>query len=257
MNDAYQSAPAIGPLQDVLGYLTEIIRLDGRGVERLPDHQLAGGHGFALHQHELENLSGVTHNTFDTDGPVWLAVEPLAATEPPAIDPEIGMWIELSADPDQRPVVRESVLITVDGPDKDRLIASGQARPEDVTPAFAHDASAGLWSVRLRLAQQRDLAERIDRYVTGPWTAWAASERPCRRTIAIQRRLRELVRAAGSGGTDRACEIVWGVGVSRWRHHGRDIELPLLERLVEIEVLENPDAGIRIRPRMVGARSEE
>jgi hypothetical protein len=253
MNDAHQLEPAIGPLQNVLGYLTEIIRHDGRVVERLPDHQLAGGYRFVFHQHELENLPGVAHNTFDADGPVWLAVEPLAATEPPAIDSDLAIWVELSADPDQRPLVRQSVLITVDVVEKDRLVAAGQARAEDCSPAIAHDASAGLWKVQLRLEQRPDLAERIDRYVAGSWTTWAKVERPCRKTIAIHRRLREMARVAGAGGTDRACEIVWGIGVSRWRHNGRDLDLPLLERLVEIEVLENPDAEIRIRPRMVGA----
>ena len=102
MYDAHQLEPAVGPLQSVLGYLAEIIRHDGRVVERLPDHQLAGGHRFVFHQHELENLPGVAHNTFDADGPVWLAVEPLAATEPPAVDSDLGIWIELSADPQGR-----------------------------------------------------------------------------------------------------------------------------------------------------------
>jgi hypothetical protein len=253
MNDTHQLEPATGPLHNVLNYLTEFIRLDGRAVEGLPDHQLAGGHCFVLHQHDLEDLPGVAHDTFDKDGPVWLAVEPLAATEPPAVDSDLGIWIELSADPDQRPLVRERVLITVDGPEKDRLMAAGQARAEDFAPAIAHDASAGIWSVRLRLEQRPDLVERIDRYVTGPWTTWAAAERPCRRTIAIHQRLREMARVAGLGGTDRSCEIVWAIGVSRWRRHGRDLDLPLLERLVEIEVPESPDAEIRIRPRMVGA----
>ena len=253
MNDAHQSEPATGPLQNVLGYLTEIIRHDGRVVERLPEHQLAGGHRFVFHQHELEKLPGITHNTFDADGPVWLAVEPLAATEPPAIDADLAIWVELSLDPDQRPLVRQSVLITVYGAEKDRLIAAAHARSEDCSPAIANDASAGLWNMRLRLEQRPDLGERIDRYVAGPWTNWATTERPCRRTIAIHRRLREMARVSGIGGSDRACEIVWGIGVSRWRHNGRDLDLPLLERLVEIEVLESPDAEIRIRPRMVGA----
>src|SRR5450755_1361226 len=76
MIDAHQSEPAIGPLQDVLDYLGDAIRLNGRVVERLSDYQLAGGRSFVFHQHELENLPGVVHNTFDPDGPVWLAVEP-------------------------------------------------------------------------------------------------------------------------------------------------------------------------------------
>jgi len=253
MNNAHQLESAIGPLQNVLGYLTEIIRVDGRVVERLPDHQLAGGQRFVLHQHELENLPGVARDTFDKDGPVWLAVEPLTATEPPAVDADLAIWIEVAADPDQRPLVRDSVLITVEGPEKERLIAAGQARAEDCAPAIAHDASAGIWSVRLRLAQRPDLAQRIDHYVTGPWTAWAKTEQPCRRTIAIHRQLREIARVAELDGGDRSCEIVWGIGVARWRHNGHHLELPLLERLVEIEVPDSADAEIRIRPRMVGA----
>jgi hypothetical protein len=253
MIDAHQSEPAIGPLQDVLDYLSDAIRLNGRVVERLSDYQLAGGRSFVFHQHELENLPGVVHNTFDPDGPVWLAVEPLAATEPPAIDSELGIWIELSADPDLRPLIRESALTTVDVSEKDRLIAAGQARAEDFAPAITHDASARLWSVNLRLEQLPDLVALIDRYITGPWTAWAAAERPYRRTIAICRRLREMTRAIGLDGTDRTCEIVWGIGVLHGRHHDSDLDLPLLERLVEIEILDSPDAEVRIRPRMVGA----
>src|SRR4051794_4831973 len=194
MSDAHQFAPAIGPLHNVLGYLTEIVRLDERAVERLPVRQPDGEHRFVLHQHDLKDLPGVSLETFDKDGPVWLAVEPLAATEPPAADADIAVWIELSADPEQRPVIRDTVLITVDGSEKDRLTAARQARAEDCAPAIAHDASADIWSVRLRLEQRPDLAERIDRYVAGPWTAWAAAEQPCRRTIAIHRRLREMAR---------------------------------------------------------------
>jgi hypothetical protein len=253
MNYVHQFEPAIGPLHNVLGYLTELIRLDGRAVERLPGQPFAGGDRFVLHQDDLKDLPGVALDSFDKDGPVWLAVEPLAATEPPAVDSELAIWIELSADPERRPLVRESVLITVDGPEKDRLLAAGQARAEDCAPAIMHDASSGIWSVRLRLEQRPDLAGRLDRYVSGPWTTWAAAERPCRRTIALHRRLREVAREAGLGGADRTCEFVWAIGVSRWHHHGRDFELPLLERLVEIEVPEGPDAEIRIRPRMVGA----
>jgi hypothetical protein len=252
MTDAHQSKQAIAPLQDILDYLAEIVRLDGRVVERLSDYQLPGGQTFIFHQHELENLPGVVFNTFDTDGSVWLAVEALAATEPPAIDSDLSIWIESSADPDQRPRIRDGVQITVDGSEKDRLIATYQARTEEFAPAIRHDASADIWSARLHLEQRTDLVERINGYITGPWNTWASAERPRRRTMAIHRRLREMTRLAGRGA-DPPCEIVWGIGLSRWLHQDHELDVPLLERLVEIEILESPDAEIRIRPRLVGA----
>ncbi|CCE00369.1 helicase [Bradyrhizobium sp. STM 3809] len=253
MNAVHRLVPAIAPLQNVLGDLAETIRRDARIVERLSDHQLADGRRFAFHQHELENLPGITLNTFDADGPVWLAVEHLTAVGPPDIDSDIRMWIDVSSDPDRRPLVRQRVTITVPAEEKERLVASGQACAEHCAPAGERSASPGLWTVRLHLEQRPDVVERLDRYLAGSWAAWAAAERPRRRTIVLHRRLGELARLKGPGRNDANHEIVWGIGVSRWRRHGRDLDLPLLERLVEIEVLDGSESEIRIRPRMVGA----
>ncbi|WP_315715580.1 MULTISPECIES: helicase [unclassified Bradyrhizobium] len=253
MNAVHRLEPAAGPLQNVLGYLTEMILRNARAVARLSDHRLAGGQCFVFHQHELEKLPGITYNTFDADGPVWLSIERLVATDPPAVEYDLAMWIDVSADPDRRPLVRQRVTITVHAAEKDRLIAAGDARGEHCSPANGPGVAAGLWNVRLHLEQRPDIVERLDRYLAGSWTNWAAAERLRRKTIAVHQRLREMARVAGAGGNDGSCEIVWGIGVSRWRQQGRELDLPLLERLVEIEVLDGSDTEIRIRPRMVGA----
>ncbi|WP_316164281.1 MULTISPECIES: helicase [unclassified Bradyrhizobium] len=253
MNAVHRLEPAAGPLQNVLGYLTEMILRNARAVARLSDHRLAGGQCFVFHQHELEKLPGITYNTFDADGPVWLSIERLVATDPPAVEYDLAMWIDVSADPDRRPLVRQRVTITVHAAEKDRLIAAGHARGEHCSPANGPGVAAGLWNVRLHLEQRPDIVERLDRYLAGSWTNWAAAERLRRKTIAVHQRLREMARVAGAGGNDGSCEIVWGIGVSRWRQQGRELDLPLLERLVEIEVLDGSDTEIRIRPRMVGA----
>ncbi len=253
MNAVHRLEPAAGPLQNVLGHLTEMILRDARVVERLADHRLAGGQCFVFHQHELEKLPGITHNTFDADGPVWLSVECLVAIDPPAVEYDLAMWIDVSADPDRRPLVRQRVTITVSAAEKDRLVAAGHARAEHSSPVNGPEVATGLWSVRLHLEQRSDIVERLDRYLAGSWATWAAAERPRRRTIAFHQRLREMARVAGARGSDDSCEIVWGVGVSRWRRQGRELDLPLLERLVEIEVLDGSDTEIRIRPRMAGS----
>ncbi|CAL75188.1 hypothetical protein; putative helicase [Bradyrhizobium sp. ORS 278] len=253
MNAVHRLESAVAPLQNVLGQLTETILRDAGIVSRLSDHQLAGGQCFSFHQHELEDLPGVTHNTFDADGPVWLAVERLIAVDPPEIEPDLTMWIVVPSDPDRRPLVRQRVTITVPTGEKDRLIAAGHARAEHCTLADESSTFAGLWTIRLHLEQRPDVVERLERYLAGSWTIWATAERPRRRTIALHQRLCELAKATSAGRIDSSCEIVWGIGVSRWRRHGGDLELPLLERLVEIELLDNADSEIRIRPRMVAA----
>jgi hypothetical protein len=250
MNEAHQLEPAVEPLYKVLGYLGEIIRLTQPTVRSVADHRLANGRYFALHQHELDGLPGVVRDTFDESGPVWLVVERLGTMEPPAIDPDLAIWLKAPNDPDERPLTRETVLITVDAAEKDRLIAAGQARAEDCAPALVPEGSAGIWSVRLRLALRADLAARVDGYIAGPWSAWARAERPRRRTIAIYQRLREMTALADTVGP--TCEIVWGIGVARFRTAAQEIDLPVLERLVEIELVDGADGEIRIRPRMVG-----
>jgi len=47
--------------------------------------------------------------------------------------------------------------------------------------------------------------------------------------------------------------LVWGIGLSRWLKDGTLVDLPLLERLVEIELDERASGLIRIRPRQARA----
>lgn len=246
--DASSTVPVGEPLRDVLGCLTDIIRSADAPIER-QDQQWTGEPGITLDQRELESLPGVVLNTFDVDGPVWLAVEALVATDPPPIDSDLEAWLEPSSDPDRRPQLRESVVVTVGEIEKNRLTFARHARPEDFSPSPSQDASAAAWTGRLRLDQRPDLLQRIERYVAGPWTSWADTERARRRTMAIHQRLRELAAATEADPTK---EVVWGMAQASWRHAGRDFEMPLFERPVEIEIIARPDPEVRIRPRFVG-----
>jgi hypothetical protein len=120
----------------------------------------------------------------------------------------------------------------------------------DLEPAINPDRQhCNIFNVRLRLADNPGLAARLEAYVAGPWTMWAQAEKPRRKTMAIHARLSDVLPVGDP--TDRSDEIVWGIGVSRWRRDGNEIVLPVLERSVAIEAGENGE--IRIRPRMAGA----
>jgi len=241
---------AVEPLMNVLGYLAEVVKLKEPVVRRVADYRSGDAAGFVLHQHELDGLPGVTLDSLDDDGPVWLRVERLQKIEPPAIDLDLGVWIEISADPDRLPSIRESVIVTVDGAEKDRLVEAKQARAADLEPAITPERRhCDIFNVRLRLADDPGIAARLDAYVAGPWTTWAQTEKPRRRSMEIRARLSNVLPVGDP--TDRSDELVWGIGVSRWRRDGNEIALPVLERSVAIEAGENGE--IRIRPRMAGA----
>ena len=241
---------AVEPLMNVLGYLTEVVRLSEPVVRRVADDRSNDDGRFVLHQHELDGLPGIVLDSIDDVGPVWLRVERLQTIELPAIDPDLQVWIDVSGDPDRSPTICESVMVTVDGAEKDRLVEANQARAVDLEPAINPDRRHyNIFNLRLRLADYPGLASRLDAYVAGPWTRWAQMEKLRRRTMQIHARLSDILPVGEP--TDRSDEIMWGIGVSRWRRDRNEIVLPILERSVTIEVGEN--SAIKIRPRMAGA----
>jgi AAA domain len=58
-----------------------------------------------------------------------------------------------------------------------------------------------------------------------------------------------------SGGND-SIELVWGIGVARWNRQGENIDIPMIERAVEIEIADQANADITVRPRAISARVE-
>ncbi|HXW30351.1 MAG TPA: hypothetical protein VEK55_13395, partial [Xanthobacteraceae bacterium] len=97
------------------------------------------------------------------------------------------------------------------------------------------------------------MAERLWGYIDGPWTSWADIEAPRRKTTALYERLLEIAALDDSVSSDQPLELVWGIGVSRWKRGGHDIDVPVIERLAELDVVEKPEPEVRIRPRGVGA----
>ncbi|QDP27338.1 AAA domain-containing protein [Bradyrhizobium cosmicum] len=239
-------------LVELLDYVGQVIKLDERPACKLSEHRLANGQSFIFHQHELHSLPGITHDLVDDDGAVWLCAERLKRNDPPPPSETLAPWLELTPDPDSTPQPRDHILLTVAKPECDELVATGQARAEDCAESLAPDAK-GQFDVRLRLEDKPGIAAEAEQYVTLSWLPWSIAERPRRRSMALYQKLFEVVQLSELGGAEQTFELVWGIGLSRWVKDGAVIDLPLIERLVEIEIDERAAGTIRIRPRQAPA----
>lgn len=245
--------PAVERLSDLLDYVEQVVRLDERPAMRLGEHKLPTGQAFVVHQHELHALPGVRHDLIDEDGPIWVAVERLRGAPPQPPEAFIE-WLDVTPDPDRQPHLREFLIRTVAEAEKDALVEGNAARPEDCTES--HDGKrAGLrfWDVRLRIEDRPELRAAAEAWIADEWLPWAVAERPVRRSLGLYQKLFEIVQLSELGGGERPFELVWGIGLARWLSGTEELDLPLVERLVEIEIDDSGGAEIRVRPRATGA----
>ena len=106
----------------------------------------------------------------------------------------------------------------------------------------------------LRLEDRAELRTVLEDYCTTVWIPWAETEKPRRRSIAVYQRLFEIAQRLLQSGGQELAELIWGLGLARWTRPEEAIDLPLLERQVEIEIADQKGAAITIRPRAIGAQ---
>ena len=131
----------------------------------------------------------------------------------------------------------------------ERLIAQGIVDRDDVTKTLKPKPGEELRDVVLRLDRFPEAKEKIENYIAQAWTQWAEAERPRRETIDIYDRLFSLQQALKLEGSDRPLEVVLGMGVARWKVPPNELDHPIVERLVELEL--DDAAAILVRPRGV------
>lgn len=247
-------------LNGLLEYVEALVKLDERPATRLAQHKLADGSQFILHQHELVGIPGFTFDTNDADGPIWLRMERLQRTTPPPVDEECRAWVDVSNDPLKPPAIREAQHLRVLEAEKDRLLVAGEVRPEDCTlsiKAAKKDEPTGVYyDVMLRLEDRVAIRDALEIYCAGPWAEWSEREKPRRRSISIYQRLFEVAQRLLQTGGNESVELIWGIGMARWRRPEEEIDIPMIERGVEIEIADQSNAMITIRPRATGARVE-
>jgi hypothetical protein len=133
-------------------------------------------------------------------------------------------------------------------------------RTEDCTPSIkvpAKDEPPGRYfDVMLRLEDRPALRTKLEIYCTKAWFEWSENEKPRRGSIAVYQRLFEIAQRLPQSGGHESVELIWGLGLARWNRPEESIDLPMIERAVEVEIADQKDAAITIRRRATGARVE-
>ena len=114
-------------------------------------------------------------------------------------------------------------------------------------PVGADQACSELMDVILHTANMPDFRRLWQAYLDGPWSTWANVERPRRQSIDLYNHIYQIYQRMLAMGDDTPIELVFGVGMVRWKIGDERLNIPLIEQLVEIELEE--DGTLLIRPR--------
>jgi very-short-patch-repair endonuclease len=231
-------------LRELLEYVEELVKQAEKPVFALSDYN-----NVLYYESNLKGQVGIHHDLEDEDGPIWLKIDRIKRIDPPVALESIREWLAVSRDPFRVPVLETVRVQTMHKDEAAKLVASGLAANDDLQPTLKSGQSRDHVDVVMRLERFTDVRAAVDQYISGPWREWSEEEKPRRRTIAIYDAFFSLQQAIQSD-PEHPIEIVWGTGVSRWKLKGIDIDHPLIEQLVELDI-ESHDGGIRIRPRDV------
>lgn len=249
--DSPSAAPARSALTSTQVGVTQLIDYVRVLIELIdkPVWSLASYHNVILHEDDLRNRIGIRHDLPDADGPIYLKIDRLRRIDPPEPPSEVKDWVTIGKDPFKEPIVQSLRMVIMPGAEADRLIAQGNIDPSDVAKSLKPKPGQDLRDVILRLDRFPDIKASIGNYVAQTWTSWSQSERPRRETVDIYDRLFSLQQALKLEGSDKPLEVVWGMGVARWKVPPHELDHPLIEQLVELELGEA--GAILVRPRGV------
>jgi very-short-patch-repair endonuclease len=212
-----------------------------------PFWSLASYRNLVLHEKDLRGRIGIRHELTDEDGVIYLRIDRLERIDPPEAPELIREWLTVGRDPFKNPAIETLRAVSLPAAEADRLVAAGSVNPEDVSKSL-RPRPAGEWrDVILRLDRHPEVKTAIEAYFRDEWMPWAIQERPRRETIEIYDRLFSLQQTLKLEGSEKPLEVVCGMGIARWKLPPNELDHPIIERLVELEL--EVDGAIVIRPR--------
>ena len=234
--------PGVNP-RELLTRLLDYIEEQAKDIDPRA-YRLANAKGFLKRRAHLAGLPGVEFDRGVEGDHVWLRVQRLQASKPPALDENLKGLILVSDDPGGAgPSVDETAL-------KAKLVLE----PAGETPEEVAD----------RERQRRtDLEQALAQY-TQQWEAWAEGEKPRRRSIDLYGEIFAIKHQLEAEETAKPVELVWGVGVATWQLTWQqspdevlrvDFEYPLMTQQMEVG-LDEETMALSLRPRATDTRYE-
>ncbi|KAA6182736.1 DUF3320 domain-containing protein [Thiohalocapsa marina] len=205
-------------------------------------------------EREIAGLPGVSLNAEDER---WLKVERLRESAPQAPAGALAHWLDGPFDdPDATPKFLAFIVQEVTIDEASDLCEAQIVALEDVydpVPAEAsgadQEAAPPRVRVLLRLERLTSIREGLAAWKAVVWDPWAETERPVRATIRLYNSLYKLYNMLHGGAAAKPPELVWGIGLARWRLPERVVDLPLIEQLVDLEL--QAGGALALRPREV------
>jgi very-short-patch-repair endonuclease len=226
-------------LEKALLYTEALINLNTKLVTDIQ----AGGFP-CFFEDSVIGLEGVDVNP---EPGTYLRIRRLRETPPPELPEYLEDWVEIDelTSPGDAPPLPDARLIEAD---IDRLteleVAGFEIDPADVLERIPPDPAGIRRDLYLRTVYLPELVQGYREYVTGPWAQWVATERPRRRSIELYNRMFQIFQRSTGLGADNPIDLVFGVGMARWRVAKALINIPLIEQLVELHLADNGDLSI-------------
>lgn len=194
---------------------------------------------------DVADLPGIV---LDPDDENWLALKRLRETRPPSPEDWLAEWVEgRFDDPKTPPRFKPMLLVDVDIEEASDLCEAGIVDLDDINPLAEEGATAEQVKIALRLDRLAEVEAALGRWKDGAWEDWAQAERPIRQSISLYNSLFKLHNMMHGGAADTPPELVWGIGLARWVQGDAQIDMPLIEQLVDLEV--QSGGALAIKPR--------
>jgi len=230
-------------LRNVLEYTEHLLATRIKVISDIDKEAVA-----RFHEGEVVGLEGVETNV---DQETWLRIHRIRETKPPQPDAMFEGWVDFGShpSPDAAPALRGERVVRMSIEDISDLFEAGIVA--DSGDVLASDTSGGTidnqLDVILRTANMPEFCGMWRDYIDGPWANWAEVERPRRRSIDTYNRLYQIHQRMTAFGEDTPIEMVFGLGIARWRIDTERINFPLIEQSVELDMDES--GTISVRPR--------
>lgn len=194
------------------------------------------------------DISSLPGMHLDCEDGAWLRIDRQRETRPPEPLDYVAQFLATKpSDPAKRPSIKPAIVLEVTIEEASDLEEAGLLFHGDVHPIM-DDGIEIEHRVKIILHKENlpEMRRAYERYIAGPWADWAEQERPVRRAISLYNDLFKIHSAIHTADSTPP-ELIWGIGIGRWKIGAERVDMPLLEQMVDIEV--ETGGAIAIRPR--------